>query len=138
MAATRPWCALCRVHYRNAAHFATQGHKRRAFRAANPRTKATTARRERIRAAVRQAHRSQAAHDEAVRRRVRRHRRRRPDDGPARSVRVSGYWQRKPPPLFRDLRKVADRWYSVAFGIDGKARSLRPATRREVRQGGYQ
>ena len=65
---------------------------------------------------------------------VKRHRRRRPNDGPAKSVTVTRHYRRPPSPkgyVSTKLHQVNGAWYRVRY-LDGVATSMRRATRREV------
>lgn len=135
MAAASKVCSVCRSTYRGSytTHAATRTHQANARRGSDStklaRSEGGSRRAARARAA-RQATRSLDTwlRDNTVR--VRTYVRRRPNDGPRRTVKVVRHYRGKPD-VWTEVRKVGDTFYRVVFSNKtGAALSLRPTRRR--------
>lgn len=120
------YCTVCRRGYRGgyAAHAATKSHRAAAGREATRRmghgAGAKTRRELHDEAWARSRRIDTGRTTHAM---IRKHKRRRPLDGPTFSVRVRRYAQRRPR-VFTEYRKVAGDWYTVTFD-NATSRALR-------------
>jgi hypothetical protein len=127
MAARRSgYCSVCGHATRGtfALHATTRSHRVAVLRAERRRignlTGAKTRRQQRD-DAWRRGRRVDTGADKT---KVRKHRRRRPVDGPGRVVPVRRYWQRRPGKgsTWTEYHKLGGEWYGVRFGSDGRTR----------------
>lgn len=136
--ASPAFCGVCRRNVRGgyATHAGTRSHRTALIRAEKSRGNRVVGRI----AATRRANAGRSLRTNvdkaiaAITLRVRKHRRRRPNDGPRRDVTVTTHYRRRPTPAgwaSIKLHQVGGAWYRVRY-VDGVARSMRRATRREL------
>lgn len=133
------FCGVCRRNVRGgyATHAGTRAHRTALIRAEKGRGNRAVG----SKAAIRRANAGRTLRTNvdlalaALTLRVRTHRRRRPNDGPARSVKVTRHYRRRPVPTVHRMHKLwhaADGTWWVLSYANGDAAGMRRATRREV------
>jgi hypothetical protein len=128
------YCSVCRRGYRGSytVHMATRSHQLAAARAARRRGDQLVrhnARKGATLAAIRSARKNEEDYIAAGLAKVRAHKRRRPLDGPRRSVRVRRYGRQRPQ-IWTEIRRSGGHFLRVTFSsVTGKALSARPAGR---------